>query len=281
MKWANSIGRFYLYSNLHIGLCALFFCLEYSGFGNQKVDYSYFFFIGTSTVALYLLHRSIGLAKVKAAQSIDSRYLAINKVIPYYPYLGILFGGLSTYFLFQTGLQILPTLLVPLILSVLYVIPFLPNGRRLRDISLIKIFVIALTWTWFSMWYLVGKIEGTLLGLITVEHFLFILGITLPFDMRDMSIDRNDGVLTLATLLGKAKSLRLTNILLILSCSLTLVIVFFYSQSTLPLVFYSILYLALLWFLNVHISFKRDFYFTGVLDGIILLKGAIGWLFVI
>ena len=277
----TSVGRFYLYSNLHIGLCALYFCMEYARLAGGQIDYSYFLFVGTSTVTLYLIHRYIGLAKVTAAKSIDSRYESISKVVPYYPFLGLLFGGLTIYFLLRVGLGIIPALLIPMVISVLYVIPFMRGGRRLRDISYLKIFLIALTWTWFSMWYLVGKLDASLLSLITLEHFIFMLGITLPFDIRDIAIDSKDGVSTIATHLGKPKTIKLARLLLAISYGLTLVILYLIGSGTAAYIGYSTLILGLLLMVNINYSYRRDVYLTGLLDGAILVKGLIGWLFII
>ncbi len=255
--------------------------MEYAGLVQGEIEIVYFYFVGSSTVTLYLLHRYIGLAKVTAAQSIDARYRAIRIIAPYYPYLGFVFGSLSVYYLIQVGIDILPVILIPMVISGLYVIPLLPGGRRLRDISYVKIFLIALTWTWFSVWYLVGKIDTTLLSIITIEHLIFMIGITLPFDIRDMQIDTRDGVSTLATYLGVSKSISLTRLLLIVSYGLTLIILYLIGSSIWAYISYSFLLCGLLLMMRINYSKSRDVYITGVLDGLILLKGLIGWVYIV
>jgi 4-hydroxybenzoate polyprenyltransferase len=46
---------------------------------------------------------------------------------------------------------------------------------------------------------------------------LFLLAVTIPFDLRDIEFDRNRGIKTLATALGAERSIRISHLLLVLS----------------------------------------------------------------
>lgn len=108
--------------------------------------------------------------------------------------------------------------LVPLgVLSVGYSLPVLSWGgrrhRRLKELPGLKIFMIALVWAVATVSlpaWLAGRApwQGQVLAL-TVERALFIMAITLPFDVRDMGKDRGAGILTLPHLLGVEGTRRL------------------------------------------------------------------------
>jgi 4-hydroxybenzoate polyprenyltransferase len=93
-------------------------------------------------------------------------------------------------------------LLPLLLLSIAYFIP----GIRLRKNAWFKLFTLV------SVWTVVTAVVPVLLGpeqLATPAHvihiclrFCFMLGICLPFDMRDISIDSADNVSTVPQILG-------------------------------------------------------------------------------
>lgn len=106
-----------------------------------------------------------------------------------------------------------PTILVLCIagaISVLYPFPVLkPFGisSRLRDIPYIKIFLIAFVWSVTSV-ILPATEQGIHLTerndifLVLLAQFIFILFITLPFDINDADVDRNMNVKTIPSVLG-------------------------------------------------------------------------------
>lgn len=104
------------------------------------------------------------------------------------------------------------------LLSFLYSLPFTTFG--LRTVPVLKLFLIALVWT------------GSSLGLLLVVHdqviqyekllfsvFLFIVGITIPFDIRDEKDDEEE-LRTIPQLIGIANSKVLAIISLIASALL-------------------------------------------------------------
>jgi len=93
------------------------------------------------------------------------------------------------------------------VISMLYPIR-LPNGHSLRAVPMVKIFLIALVWSGISVWvpfaeHNIALIEGTPLFLF---HFLFILFITLPFDIADLEVDKVVHVKTIPHVLGVQRS---------------------------------------------------------------------------
>jgi 4-hydroxybenzoate polyprenyltransferase len=87
--------------------------------------------------------------------------------------------------------------------------------KRLRNSGLAKLLLIVLSVTWVS-WVIptLSFAPGTErdaadwpLGFLS--RLLFILGITIPFDVRDIEEDRRKQVKTIAVLIGEKKSLRI------------------------------------------------------------------------
>lgn len=106
------------------------------------------------------------------------------------------------------------------LLSIAYAIPFMRwHGEwiRLRDLPGMKLFMIAFVWTVVVVGipYLTADFhdpEPTYFGaggrILFLEVFLFFIGITIPFDIRDMYSDKKH-IRTIPQLLGEKKSIQL------------------------------------------------------------------------
>ncbi|MDR3272099.1 MAG: hypothetical protein LBT29_01250 [Flavobacteriaceae bacterium] len=85
---------------------------------------------------------------------------------------------------------------------------------KLRNVSVLKIFIIALVWTIFIL-YISNNLYFSTIEFFTV--FLFIFAITLPFDIADMS---KDSVSTIPKMIGEKRSKLLAYICLLTSTGL-------------------------------------------------------------
>ncbi|MDB5229188.1 MAG: hypothetical protein JWN78_3381 [Bacteroidota bacterium] len=115
-------------------------------------------------------------------------------------------------------------------ISVLYPIPFLkPFGikTRLRDFPFLKIFLIAIVWSVTSV-LLPATEAGISLSerkdvyLMLATQFIFILFITLPFDINDMELDKTTSIKTIPGVFGLKTSKIICMLLGILCGALTL-----------------------------------------------------------
>lgn len=95
------------------------------------------------------------------------------------------------------------------VLAVLYSLPVLPRRGQLwplRHIPLLKIFLIAYVWTCITVWLpLLAYNQPIFSGaawLFFLHRFLFILAITIIFDIRDVERDRATGTVTLPGTIG-------------------------------------------------------------------------------
>ena len=95
-------------------------------------------------------------------------------------------------------------------ISVLYPIPVFKlfgSNTKLRDFPFVKIFLIAIVWSTTSV--VLPALEANIdlhqridVWLLFIAQFIFILFITLPFDINDISSDKLSNVKTIPTFFG-------------------------------------------------------------------------------
>ncbi len=146
------------------------------------------------------------------------------------------------------------------LLTLFYAIPVLPGGKNLRNVSGLKIGIIALVWSIVTVIYplvIIGKnIEQSGLFLF-LQRFLFILVLILPFEIRDLKSD----ALSLGTI-PQLIGVRNTKILGMFILSLVLLLEY-WLQSFVPnpLKWTNLLLIVLAVFL-LFSNPKRSIYFT-------------------
>lgn len=241
-------------------------------------SYAWLVFFGCLFV--YAAHRIIGFTKLE--KTLENRRIQIIRRFDRHIRIYALFAGLGAFILiWQMAFSIWIALTVPCLVAMAYVSPIF-RGRRFRDVPLVKVFTVGLIWSWvcvfIPLYYLDADPDITAISLVALEKFLFITGITIPFDVRDLAVDRLHNIKTLPTKFGIFKSLRIANILLILA----LVLVMVQMQSgflTWPvgigLVLCYLITVAIVSFTNEK---RHDYYFSAVLDGTIILQCATVWL---
>jgi 4-hydroxybenzoate polyprenyltransferase len=156
------------------------------------------------------------------------------------------------------------------LLSILYNLPektLTSNIIPLRGIPLLKIFIIALVWAGISSLLPLALSQKLYFSgnafLLFVANFLFILGITLPFDIRDFVNDQKKSLLTIPHVMG----ILYTKMLALLSISGFAVLMSFLVGW----IFLLPLLLATTILIVKTTPERNEFYFTFWLDGTILL----------
>lgn len=270
----NRIIDLVLYGHFWIALAALAMAQQsYLLLGGDAglTPYSGWLFCGT--LCLYAVHRLVGLQRLPDDQD-PGRFRAIRRLRRWIAALAVLSALAAGYFFLQFPLAWWKWLAIPALLSIGYVIP-LPGGKRLRDIHYIKIFLIAVVWAWLVV--LLPALDLGLLStlppwLLAAEKLTFIFAITLPFDIRDLRIDRAAQVHTLPATLGPAGARRLAWGLLLVSLLIAALglYLYIYSLQQCLAVAGSLLVAALL--IQRAGPEKHDYFFTGWLDGCMHLQ---------
>lgn len=264
--------NFLLYSNIYIAICAVAMTAQtlYIYDINIKTSPALLGLVFFSTLVIYALHRLVSLSKVDKSLKVE-RFNVIGTYkqhIQIYVGLGILGGGVCFWGLNR------PTqyaLVIPALLSLGYVIPFMGNKKlRLRDVHFIKIFLIAIVWSYVTVLLPFLEYELTIgireLGIL-LERVLFIFVITLPFDLRDWEIDKKNGVRTIPATIGVKNTLRLAFFILII-----------WGLFVFQIYNFSITFALLISGISTGVFVyyspkqKHDYYFTALMDGTMILQ---------
>lgn len=273
---------FLLYSHLWIAFAALALFWEsqllLSGqFSNAPL--AAFVFIATLT--LYNIHKIIGIRQTKnwvhqprfRIAAFWRNYLQIIAAV------GSISSSVLFYFL-PPKVQLY--IIVPTLIALAYAIPFLPGKRRLRDVHYIKIFLLVFVWLWVTVWLPVVDqhvIPGISVWLMSMGRFCFLFALAIPFDIRDLQLDQANQVKTLPFFMGLWSAQRLSFYLLILMLGCTWWNYELHAYTLGDALALSIS--AILSGLAIRFATpeKSDYYFSGVLDGMMILQFVLIWLF--
>ena len=228
---------------------------------NGSTDVDYLLFIGSSTWLLYSLHRIIGIERVGTFIQ-QGRYAIIKKYKPHivvYACLALLICGYSY---LKLDWDIKMNILIPSAIAVFYISPFFPGKKRLRDLSWIKILLIGISWSWLStaipMW------SDNDMMIWTISRFFFLIGITIPFDLRDKAVDGQAGVKTIAHF-APANVLISLGVLSIF-ISLFLPMLFVHCSPEIQITEW-IVHLIAVTLIVISTRFKSDYFCSFLLDG--------------
>lgn len=276
MRNTLKLADFLLYSNLFVGFCASFFVLGYYSVDpSVPIDFNYLLIVFLSTIAVYSFHRwfSFNPKKITAP---NLRNDLIGVIRPFL-FIWALITGLSAAVLFYLqGNYNLQLAIFPIILSVLYLVPFYKN-KRLRDFSYIKIYIVAAVWAWVAVIYPSIESNWDILdkSMLFAAQFLLIFGLILPLDYRDRMKDDAISVKTYALNLPLPKLKIVGVACFIFSFLIILVSTLFMSIDYVFLPGYLI---PIIFAVLITIYYKGDepdYFYTGFIDGILLVQGAL------
>lgn len=153
------------------------------------------------------------------------------------------------------------------VISALYVVKV--RGINMREIPYLKIHLIAIAWT---LILIVFPIVNESINVSSVyygfAHYLFILGVTIPFDIRDLKYDSVDHR-TIPQVIG-VKPARGIAILSIVSFAFLLLLIL--PELRQNLLFYVAIIIQLV-LINAMNEKRSDLYCAGLIDGAIALLG--------
>jgi hypothetical protein len=258
---------FLIDSNIHISFCAavLTFSYKFTGYTDffDLTNYLTPLFIFFSTLLVYTVHQLL---------KHENQYQALSNKVLYIKTLTVI---ISSFFCTSLGVELFTpyqiSIIAPFaIISLMYsakVLSSQKNNYSPRELPYSKIFLITTAWVFATK-----KIPELMDGEFMIDYqditlALFIFAITIPFDIRDLNIDKISQK-TIPSILGIKKSILLSQILLITYCGIH----FIFTQDN----FIFFLLFALVSFILVSYSVNRPkYYYTGILDGLIMLKGLV------
>ena len=276
MNLLKALLNFYLYSSLHIAIAASAFSLEICYLFDIDINYYLLAFVFCSTIFIYSIHRIIGINTVPDVLS-TGRYSVIRRFKSHIYIYAVLSVILIVFLLFKIPQSSLIYLIILGMISLSYTLPVFSSKKRLRDFDFIKIFLIAISWALISLLQYSGNYLSMIVALVFIEHSLYILSITLPFDVRDLEVDQSNNVKTLASYWGHSKTYKWAYGLMFVCWGITLLAIYnhlnYLNINIILLI--SVAYLFSAGCIRLSRNKSSDYYYSGLLDGVIILRSII------
>ncbi len=239
-------------------------------------------FVFVATFFEYNLHVIAGrLSLVHPGESIRHLFSAsVSPTLRFNIIAGFL-GTLATFFMLEK-IQ-MAGFVVAGLLTLSYSLPVIRrNGKliRLREITYLKVFTVALGWTITTVVIpllpIFQNLSGVELTVICLRRFLFIYAITIPFEIRDMERERRFGNVSLPMVYG-VKAMKAVGIAMLILFSLLSAIhekYFLFELAGRKSLFYPLLgSAAAAGFLVLAASDKKtNWYFKFWTDGTMILQ---------
>lgn len=176
----------YIKSSLHVGLAVTSFSyitvLEF----DLSISSALLPFIFFSTVAAYNFTKYLSLA--------DRRHLVFTSVLKAISFVTLFAFMCALISAFYLDLSTLGFTVIPALLTASYALPLFQNQTNLRQVYGAKLFIIATVWALVTVGLPFINHQGIMpeFRFIIAESFqrlLFVMVLTLPFDIRDLHSD--------------------------------------------------------------------------------------------
>ena len=274
----KKLGEFVLFSSIFIAICAVSLCIETNLLLQLPLNtFSFYCFVFGATLVQYNLHYLVKTTAVENSQRLawSSKNKIIHRVLLFTGVALILFSFLSFRLHHFIILAILATV------AFLYSFPVLPffKKKRIKDYGFLKIITLALLWTLVTVWFPVNSFlfEKNIFVFVFFKRFVFMFMLCLLFDIRDIEIDRQENITTLAVFLGKKKSYLLVYNFLIFFVILSFFQFLYFADKG---VLIAMLLSAAATFFTVELTKKinSDLVYLFGIDGMMLLQAILVYL---
>lgn len=271
----SAFGYFLIHTGWVVGAGATgLSLLALSLHGHNSEFWWYGLLTGTATAALYTAHRIIGTFRKTTIELPDRFHLVASRKwdITFFFLLWLILSAVN--FFLHFDIKLIAWLIPAAILGIGYSLPIIPPfKKRLREYGLLKIIWIGLVWGWVTAfipsWYLSG-IPLDLAIIQAIERALFIIAITIPFDIRDRYLDKQDGILTIPNLLSKSMTITLGIVLFVLAMFAGVWNGFHFLNISYPIT-YLVMLPLFIWIIIKSYKTEHDFYIGGLTDGTMFL----------
>lgn len=272
MNYATRFIQFIAYSNCWIGLGAVLFSLQFYLLENLPPNYPFLVFVFFSTILTYTFQRHV---KILAASRIDGERIQWMKSNPMLVKVILaisLIGAIYPLLYFNRNALLALVFLGAISLFYVIKIPLLIK-KNLRDIPGLKIFLIALVWSATGSFLPYLNADDTTLKLpflLFGINFIYIIAITIPFDIRDLDLDETEKK-TIPQLLGKKTAIWISILFLLLHYGVQ-------SWCFSTLLLWSTISLALAILLVAgNYRQREDLYYSFLIDGLLILQPLLLW----
>lgn len=185
MKFFKIFLNFYLNASIHVALAVFSLVKITEQYFELSVHHNLALFIFFSSITGYNFVKYAGVAKLHHRSL--TKNLKVIQIFSFFCFLAMCFFALKLQK--DTLLFTIPFNL----LTLLYAVPFLSGfDKTLREVSYLKIIVVAIVWAGFTV--LIPCLEAGFqlnikLYLVMFQRFLIVVVLILPFDIRDVKYD--------------------------------------------------------------------------------------------
>ncbi|MCA1763660.1 MAG: hypothetical protein ABR574_01725 [Cryomorphaceae bacterium] len=259
-------------TNIFISLTAAvsaYAAFTYFGYqGSFTLSTAIFF----SALFTYNAQRLIGDLKKRATFRLAKKWLSVISLFA------------APFFLFQLGGDQIAVLAFAGAISIGYAVPFIPGAsglKSLRKIPRLKIWLIALVWVLviavvplLGIAQKPGGMDVLPVFLYILQQTLLVMGLTIPFDVRDLEVDHADQK-TLPMTLGVNRALRLGQFLMAVFI-LPAFLSYYMGYCTIYVFAVQLAVAATgIWFIPKTHSARSPLFFLIMLDGVLLLQAVL------
>lgn len=262
--------RFLVNSNIWIALATVcLYQLSLMQVGVELQLNATVFLLFFSTLLIYNVFRIIGHINEK-----KQWYLKHYNYTTTLSFFSLVASLIALYFFEK---EFLPIIFLAGILTLLYVGPLTKKTNKkfnLRKFWFLKSILVALVWVLLTVVLplIENNFSGNDLLFYSLEKFFFILGITIPYDIKDMQEDESDRVKTIAIKFGVKRTKWISNIFLFFGLLIAFIIDRHFFKAVL------FIYLVAMYLNHQLDESKDELWYTFFIDGTIILYFIVVWL---
>jgi 4-hydroxybenzoate polyprenyltransferase len=203
---------------------------------------------------------------------------------PFLKFEKILFGFTFVFLIYiasHFNKNIIGQFAIAAIIAIGYNLPLKPNKNntfRLRQIKGLKVFLIAFSWTFVTVYipinyYVVNKNS---LAIVFINNFLFIAILSLLFDIKDLQKDKKIYLPSIPVLIGQKKSYHIIRLILAVLLISTCFLYNDFGYATTSALLLHIIF-------SYYVIFKlknspMNFYYTILIDGLLISQSLVVWI---
>ena len=212
MRFLKLVLDFYLNASIHVAFSVYAFLRITEIYLDIPLNQNLNYFIFFGTITGYNFVKYAGVAKLHHRSLTND--LKIIQIFSFFCFLAL------CYFAYKISIE---TLLITTpfnVLTILYAVPFLSGfDKNLREVSYLKIIVVAFVWVGFTV--LIPAIDAGVnldlnIVMLFLQRFLIVVALILPFDIRDVKYDAIS-LQTIPKKIGVEKTKKLGLILMVFS----------------------------------------------------------------
>lgn len=273
----NRISDFFIFSNFYVAMPVSGLAVATFYLAKETVDWIPIAFIYLATLALYNIHRLVGLEQIPEADLSLRHTWTLNHKPITKALIGMAVLGLAVLLYWFSWSQLI-ILAIPGVIAAGYTLPIFKKGKkiwRLRDVPFIKIWLVSFTVSFITTYFPLSFVmpfewmNTPEIHWMFVSRVFFIFAITIPFDIRDLTFDSTGKINTVPMLFGIERSKQIGLLFLLIFAGISFWQYKFNISSS-----FALLLSALIsgWIINYCNEDSDEYYYSFLVEGTMLIQ---------